>query len=190
MSDQPLTLKAFFCDDPAALVADGCEMGLARAAVEEACANLPGPARDGVIKALAGSLDEMFGVGLGSVLESSWGKLTSLQDSFASTRLDPSKVVRVPLLDHKVTTRHQPHIDLMLGGKPLTRLTFDIALTLDLRGVQLDVRNGGIHGLTAGEAQGEGTFALGGQTLLKKATPALALPGRLEFKAPAPAEAA
>lgn len=189
MTDAPLTLKTFFCEDPAAPVADGCELDLARKAVEEACAALPGPAREGAVKALAGALDEVFHVGLGEVLEASWGKLAGLQDALAATRADPAKVARVPLLDHKVTSKHAPYIDLMLGGRQLTRLTFDIVLTLALRGVQLDVRQGGLHGLTAGECQGEGTFSLGGQTLIKRSTPALALPGRLA-STPAPAAAA
>ena len=182
MTLAPLTLKSFFCPDPDAPIADRCEMALARKAIDEACKSVPGPARAGLIKALAGSLDEMFGVGIGSVLESSWGKLEALKETLEATRADPDKIAHVPLLDHKVTTTHQPHIDLMLGGKSLARLGFDIGLNLDLRGVQLDIRKGRIHGLTGGEATGEGTFSLAGQPLLQRSTPALALPGRLAFK--------
>lgn len=183
MTTAPLTLKSFFCADPDAPIADSCEMGLARKAIDEACKSVPAPARAGLIKALAASLDEMFGVGIGSVLESSWGKLEVLKSTLEATRADPDKIAHVPLLDHKVTTTHQPHIDLMLGGKKLARLGFDIGLALDLRGVQLDIRKGRIHGLTGGECLGEGTFSLAGQTLLQRSTPALALPGRLAFRA-------
>lgn len=181
MTDAPLTLKSFFCADPDAPIADSCEMTLARKAVQEACKSVPAPARAGLVKALAGSLDELFGVGIGSVLETSWGKLEALKTSLDSTRADPAKIAHVPLLDHKVTSTHQPHIDLMLGGRKIARLAFDIGLTLDLRGVQLDIRQGRIHGLTGGEARGEGTFSFGGQPLLQRTTPALALPGRLAF---------
>jgi hypothetical protein len=47
------------------------------------------------------------------------------------------------------------------------------------------VRQGRIHALRAGSCLGEGVFGFAGQTLLKRATPAFALPGRLRF-APEP----
>lgn len=181
MTDAPLTLKSFFCPDPARRIADCLDTDEARAALAEACGAAPAPLRAGLVKALSGSLDEMFGVGVGDVLNSSWGKLGALRETIVSTRADPGKIAHVPLLDHQVASKHQPHIDLMLGGKQLCRLAFDIVLTLKLRGVQLDIRKGAIHGLTAGEAQGEGAFTLGGQTLIKRTTPAIALPGRLAF---------
>lgn len=56
---------------------------------------------------------------------------------------------------------------------------FEITLTLELKGVQLKIRQGRLHGLTAGAAQGEGVFSFAGRPLLQKTTPPPTLPGRI-----------
>jgi hypothetical protein len=179
MSAQPITLKSFFCDE--GTIASACEAELAEAALGTAAAKVPKPARPAAVRALKGSLDDIFNVGLGGVLESSWGKLAALKDSLEASLSDPDKLVLAPLLDHKVTSNHEPHIDLMLGGKSLTRLKFNIALSLQLKGVELEIRQGRIAGLRSGECLGEGIFSVGGQTLIQRETPALPLPGRVTF---------
>ena len=70
-----------------------------------------------------------------------------------------------------------------MHAQSLCRLVFDIALSLELQGVQLDIRQGRIHALKSGACLGEGVFAFAGQTLIKRATPTFALPGRLAFAA-------
>lgn len=181
MTDAALTLKSIFCADPDAPIADLLATDEAREALAEACKAAPAPLRAGLEKALTGSLDALFDVGLGSVLQASWSKLDVLRKAFEATLADPAKIVHVPLLDHKVASTHTPSIDLLLGEKAVTKLEFAIVLALDLRGVQLDVRGGKIHGLAAGECEGQGTFSLAGQTLLRRSTPPLKLPGRLVF---------
>lgn len=92
----------------------------------------------------------------------------------------------VPLLDHKVTSTHKPHIDLMYGAKCLARITLDISLNLALNGVILEVHQGRIAGLKAGSCLGDGVLAFADKPLITHKTPEIALPGRLKFSPPAP----
>lgn len=177
------TLKYFFCDDADQPIASACDLQAAHKALAAAAGAVPAPMRGGLTAALATAIDDVFQVPLGDVLGASWKKAAALKDGIDATRGDPSKVVVVPLMDHKVTSKHQPHVDLMFSGKSLHRLVFDISLTLELKGVQLQVREGRIAGLTSGDCLGHGIFSMGGQEIIKRSTPSFALPGRLNFTA-------
>lgn len=181
MSADRLTLKSFFCADPATPIADSCDMRAARKAVDLAAVGLPPLTRKNLFKAVAGALDEFFQVNLDDILESAWDRVAALRDIKAASRAEPGKVIPFPMLDHKVSSVQQPHLDLTLAGQSLSRLHFETALSLKLSGVHLAVGGGRIHGLTSGLCNGEASFSLGGVTLLERATPRLSLPGRLRF---------
>lgn len=178
-----LTLKTFFCDDPTAAIYGHCDTTAAEKAVDAAMKTLPKPLQSSQRGAVRNALDEVFNVPLGDVLQASWKKLTGVQEALEATRLDPAKVVFVPLLEHKITSKHQPHIDLLLAGKSVSRLVLDIVLALELKSVELEVRDGRIAGLRSGQCGGNGVFAFEGQDLIKKATPSFGLPGKVAFAA-------
>ena len=181
MSAERLTLKTFFCADPARPIADSCDLGAASKAVDLAAMGLPPLTRKNLMKSIAGALDEFFNVNLDDILESAWDRVAAVRDIKAASRADPTRVIPFPMLDHKISSVQQPHLDLTLAGQSLSRLHFETALSLKLSGVHLTVVGGRIHGLTSGLCNGEATFSLGGVTLLERATSHLSLPGRLAF---------
>ncbi len=150
-------------------------------AARDATGELPRAVLPGLRTAFGGAVDGLFEPRLDDILQRSWGKLQAVQEAIRHTAADPAAIAVVPLLDHRITSTHAPHIDLVLGQKSLCRLVFEIALSLELRGVELEVRGGRISALTSGSCLGEGVFGLAGQTLIKRATPAFHLPGRLTF---------
>jgi len=177
------TLKTFFCDDAAEAIYGSCEAVAARKAVDAAIKSIPRAAQPGLAKSVEAALDEVFHVPLAGILAGSWKKIATLQEALKKTRADPNSAVFVPLLEHKVTSKHRPRIDLMMGPKQLGQLVFDIALTLELKGVELEIRNGLIAGLKGGECKGQGVFSYDGQELIKRDTKAFPLAGRLTFEA-------
>jgi hypothetical protein len=190
MADGPITLKAFFCDDQNRPIADFLDTTSLAKAAQDAAGDVPRAAVPGLQKAFGGALDGLFEPRLEDILAKSWGKLAAVQQAIKTTRDDPSGQIIIPVLDHRITSKHAPHIDLVLGEKSLGRFAFDIALALELRGIELEVRRGRICRLKGGACLGEGVFAFAGQTLIKRATPAFDLPGRLAFDtAPADPEA-
>lgn len=176
-----VTLKTFFCDDASAPIYASCEAKAADAAVQAALKSVPKPVQGRLTESVRAALDEVFHIRLEDVLAGSWKKLTGVQDAIDATRLEAGKVVFVPLLEHKISSRHKPHIDVKLGPKSVSRLVFDMALALELKSVELEIREGRIAGLRSGQCGGNGVFSFEGQDLIKKATPAFGLPGRLSF---------
>lgn len=181
MSEQPLTLKAFFCADPAVPIAGSCDMEAVREAVEAAGAGLPPLTRKTLMKSVAGALDQFFHIGLDDILESAWDRVEAVRDIKAASHAEPDKLIQFPMLDHKVSSAQQPHVDLVVGGVNLSRLTFRTAVSFKLRGVHLAIGGGRVHHVTAGHCGGEATFSFGGVTLIERNTPHLSLPGRLAF---------
>ena len=64
------------------------------------------------------------------------------------------------------------------SGQTLLSLSLDILLTLNLKGVTVDVRHGRLHGAKSGHAVAEAVISFLGQPLIKKASKEFALPGR------------
>jgi hypothetical protein len=182
MAEPPITLKAFFCEDTDKPIIDCLDADAVIQTARKAAGELPRAVVPGFQKAFGGALDGLFEPRLDDILARSWGKLQAVQEAVKATGEDPAALAVIPLLDHRITSNHAPHIDLVWGEKSLCRLAFSIALSLELRGVELEVREGRIHALTSGHLLGEGVFGLAGQTLIKRATPALHLPGRLHFR--------
>ncbi len=184
MTDAPFTLKNFFVADAAKPVADQINLAAVTAAVTAVTAALPPAAGAKIADAFHSALDEIFSVGLGDVLQASWGTLAALGDAMLATRKDPNSMVIVPLLDHKIASKHQPHIDLMYGEKCLAQISFDLLLNLALKGVMLEIRQGRIVGLKAGSCLGEGVCAFASRPLIQHKLPEFSLPGKLAFTPP------
>jgi len=180
MSAASLKLKALFCDDPLRPLAETVDLAPCLEAVDKA-GGAAKAALPGLRKAFQESIDDVMAVELGEVLDASWKKVAAVRDAIKATRDKPGTTAVVPLLDHRITSTHEPAVELFLGEQRLCELTFKIALSLQLKGVSLAIADGRIEGVRSGACQGDGEFSMGGRSLIKRKTPELALPGRLSF---------
>lgn len=173
------TLKTLFFDDPKARVS-----ALIEAEAPELLANtLKGvgkAARQAIAQSLDAALDEAFSLPLGPVLARSWAQLEVIQQGLAKTRDDARAVVHTPLMEHTITSRHAPAIDIVIGGKTLGSLPLQIALSLIVSGARVELRGGRVAGLGSGDCTVEGEVSLAGQSL-KKIRKRFALPGAVAF---------
>lgn len=181
MTDTPLTLKDMFADASGKPAFAEAGLAAVTAAVTAATAVLPPAAGAKIADGIHQALEAVLDLNLGDVLQTSWGKAAALRDAIIATLKDPTSIALVPLIDHKITSKHKPHIDLVYGSQSLAKLVFDITLNLALKGVMLEVRQGHIVGVKAGTCLGDGTFAFADKPLIVKKTPEIALPGKLKF---------
>lgn len=186
MSEPTHSLKTIFCLDLAKPVGSQPEFTKVLAGLK-ATTVVPAASGEGLTSAFNTALEQVMAVQIGEILVASWSKLTALAEALETTRADPSSVVILPLLDHKVSSKHAPCIDLLCAGKELAKLAFDISLVLSLKGVELELRRGAVVSVKAGQAVGEGKLVLAGKTLVQRTTPPLSLPGRLALGVPAAA---
>lgn len=174
-----VTLKTLFFDDPKAKVS-----ALIKAEAPELLSNtvkgLGKAARQAIAQSLDGALDEAFGLPLGAILAKSWAQLDVIQQGIAKTRDNPKAVVHAPLMEHTITSRYAPAVDIVIGGKTLGSLPLQIALTLTVSGAQVELRGGRVTGLGSGDCAAEGEVSLAGQSL-KKIKKRFNLPGAVGF---------
>ncbi len=185
MTENPLTLKSFFATDIAKPIAGDLDLAPVMAVVASATAALPASAGAQISDGVRSALDGILSVSAGDILQASWGKVAGVRDAILATRKDPGLTAIVPLLDHKITSKHSPHIDLTIAGKCLLQVKFDISLSLALKGATLDICQGRIARVSAGSCVSDGSIAFAGRTLLQRKSPEFALPGRLRFTPPA-----
>jgi hypothetical protein len=181
MNNEPLTLKHCLTDNADQPIAGAIDLGALLPSVTAAAAALPDAATSQLVETFKTALDGLFAIGLGDVLATSWSKVSALGDALEATRKTPGTTALVPLLDHKVTSAHKPHIDLAYGGKTLVTIPFDVALSISLKGVLLEIRDGAIVNVKGGSLIGDGALSFGGKKVLQHTTRELSLPGRLAF---------
>lgn len=98
----------------------------------------------------------------------------------------PEGFYTVTLLEHALTSKHQPTIQPVFNQVPLAKLAFDVTLKLTLKGGKLFIRDGTIAKMTTGEVLGSGKIEYSGIALLEKQSAAYDLPGSIPFEPPIP----
>ena len=137
---------------------------------------------DMVSKALSDSCGKILDVNLVDIFCGGWVKLLELQAYLDRSKYPPKKVSFVPLATHKISSKHQPSLEILLGPKQIAKVTLDVVVALTLEGFILKIQDGCIWEIVAGTYQGIGTIEYQGHTLAKKSTPQYQLPGKTAFQ--------
>lgn len=97
------------------------------------------------------------------------------------TTYDPKETVEVALVDHTVTSKHQPRIELLLNGQALYPLVLDVTVTVTVHGAVVEIRDGAIRKIRTGTLDGEGVLKWEGFLLASEKLKPVQLPGSKEF---------
>lgn len=75
----------------------------------------------------------------------------------------------VELIDHRMSSFHEPKVELMLDGKNVFVLPLKIILELEFRGVQLLLHGGRVREVRLGELSGKGSLEIANQQVAQHA---------------------
>jgi hypothetical protein len=120
-----------------------------------------------VVEALHGPL----AVELGGWLLEGWRKFQELAAAAERTRDNPGPSEDVVLVDHEITSIHHPTVDVIVNGSVVTTLTFELTVTLELRGVVAVVREGRLTAIRCGDVLAGARLALEGRELCRGELP-------------------
>jgi hypothetical protein len=149
------TLRTFFFDQDSD---SGVAVNLPalRDAVEAVLGNAgPGIAGPSAAKVVAGKLAEALDVSLADILAEAWNSHQEIQRAARDSLSRPGETVYVPLAAHRLTSSRLPSVEVVANGKPVHRLVFDLRLSLKLEGAVLELRDGRIRKVSAGNCQGD-----------------------------------
>lgn len=117
-----------------------------------------------------GKLQELLDVNLASVVAGAWNKHQDLRKYCEQSKYKPNETVQVALVDHKIRSNHEPHIDFLVNGVKTGELKFDVKLTLAVQGLELSIQGGRIKALRIGSCKASGEVLLEGMRIAKQSS--------------------
>jgi hypothetical protein len=125
--------------------------------------------------------EELLKISLLDVAPRAWAQARELARYRDPERYPPEKSSIVPLAEHKIRSRHQPHLEIRINEQPAGRISFEIQIRLALKGLRLHIQAGRIKRIDTGECRVEGSLSCEGHLLARQASRRLELPGSLDL---------
>ena len=127
------------------------------------------------------ALHKALDVPLADIFKSAWGSALELQAYRNPEKHPPNETSWVKFGKHKLTSSHQPKIEVLLNGKRIGTLSFDVKLTLHVTGTKLRVRDARIWEAAGTSFKGDCGIAYKGFPFIKRDIAAVTLPGTITF---------
>lgn len=116
----------------------------------------------GDLVAIVGDLTE---VPLDNVLISAWTAYRELKKYADPRQYPPDTIARLTLSTHRLTSTHEPRIDIRVPGLPPVSLNFELKLELTVEGAILVIHAGRVTGLDGARGQVRGTLKCQGRQI-------------------------
>jgi hypothetical protein len=149
--------------------------------IKETLTDLPEAMVEGVSSEVMENLQGVLDVSLVDVVLEGWGKYKELLQYRDRTRYPPDQTILLPLAHHEIHSIHKPYVDVLLGDRPIGRVTFTVDLRLTFDGVVLVIRDGSIWEVKAGTCEGRGLLSCGAIELADRRIVKFDLPGRVKL---------
>ncbi len=127
---------------------------------------------------------------LTTVLIRGWTQWRKVRNRFREAVAEPDKTFVVPLLEHKLTSTHKPHVDVFLGNQRLGRIDIEVSLEIVIKGASLRVENAAIAAIDTGSCAGTGKIKIEGVQIAKRESQPLPFAGTIRLTQPVPLQPA
>ncbi|MGD8320458.1 MAG: hypothetical protein PVJ02_08390 [Gemmatimonadota bacterium] len=145
-------------------------------------ATAPDFAWDPEAERIAGMVADLLDIGVArDVLVKAWNEGGLFARYLNRGRYAPEEVVEVALVDHTVTSKHRPRLEILLNGDPLTPLVLDVTVKVTVQGAVVEIQDGTIRRIRTGTLRGEGDLKWEGFLLASEKSKPVQLPGVKEF---------
>jgi hypothetical protein len=110
-----------------------------------------------------------------------WEKGRELEAYRDTERYPPDKTFSVPLVEHKITSTHTPHVDILMNHKKVGCINFAVNIEIAIKAMTLEIRNARIKKIHAGDCKAKGRFLCEGVLLAERESKPLDLPGTIDL---------
>jgi hypothetical protein len=118
--------------------------------VTDGLAAIPAGLREAALERLGGVVAEALDLDVTSVLKLGWQRYSSLTDAARRSVDTPGAEEVVELATHRITSSHEPHVELIYDDVPIATIALRIDLKLDLHAVQAVIAGGRLVALRSG----------------------------------------
>jgi len=115
------------------------------------------------------------------VMSWAWKKGRELEAYRDTERYPPDKTFSVPLVEHKITSSHTPHVDIRMNDKKVGCIHFAVNIEIAIKAMTLEIRNARIKKIHAGDCTAKGRFLCEGALLAERESTPLDLPGTVDL---------
>jgi hypothetical protein len=139
-----------------------------------------------VRQAIADQTREILNLNVLDALGEAWKKLSEVEEYADPKKHKPSDRNLVPLVEHTIKSQHEPELKILLHGKEIGSVKFDLEFSLTLDGFDLAIQNARIMEIQTGNAKGEGSLSLAGISLWKYEWAPVHFPGQISLRSGIP----
>ena len=132
MSQVSVRAVLFGESDPGAAVAATPGWGTVLSGLGGVLATLSPAGQANLVGEVARSISGLVNLDVVDVLVGGWRKHRSLHTAAERTKANPGITEQVQLGTHRITTAHQPYLDITVNGAKLATIHFDLGVTLDI----------------------------------------------------------
>jgi hypothetical protein len=136
---------------------------------------------DGLGQELASHAVGFMQGSMAGILAQVWEKCEEVRTSAAETKGKLNATELVSLLDHDFTYSLKPEVDIEVNKAVVARIPFSIELTCTVKGLQLQIRDGGIGGVRTGACAGSTSIKMWGVEIWSRQLLHRDLPGDLRW---------
>ncbi len=130
---------------------------------------------------LAGHVVGFLQGSAGEIFAGVWARCAELRHAAAETKEKKGVTELVALTDHEFTYSFKPEVDVLVDGVRLGGFKFSVELACAVKGLELQVREGGIGGVRCGDCEGSAVISLCGVELWSRPLIHADLPGALRW---------
>ncbi|UWX57558.1 hypothetical protein NY406_10230 [Chlorobaculum sp. MV4-Y] len=124
---------------------------------------------------------KLLDIDLAEIMLRAWKNYFDLSKYADTETYPPDRSYLEPLIEHTISSRHKPEIEIKIDQIISKTIAFDISIQLNLKGFTLEITGGKIMKIHTGECSGKGSVKCLDVTLLEKALGTITLPGIIDL---------
>jgi hypothetical protein len=149
--------------------------------IRGALQDVPNVTKNIALGQLGAAATRLLELDMTDILAVAWRKLKALQDAARRTATDHNTEELPTMISHKINLSHQPYIDLLIDGKKMTTVTFQLELECNIAGLIPVIKSGYLTAVRAGTCEVHGSFAVEGTNIVN-GTKSFDLPNIIQLK--------
>ncbi len=122
----------------------------------------------GAVKKIVENADALLETPVSQSLLAVYSKANLLNRYLDREKYDQEEVVLVELAEHTLTSKHEPHLDVVINEQSIAQLKLDVELELALKGLILKIQDARIKEITPGTCKASGKISFHGKVLAQK----------------------
>ncbi|MCG8343959.1 MAG: hypothetical protein MI685_02215 [Chlorobiales bacterium] len=126
-------------------------------------------------------LNKILDISIADILVSAWQKNNEIKKYAQPDQYPEGETFLVPLLEHTITSRHEPSLELSIDNLFRETIPFTINLELVLKGFDLEIAGGKIMKVHTGKCWGKGSVHCIDIPVTERKSKIVQLPGTIEL---------